>query len=150
MWHLFPYHPCLFTECVGWLCGKGWAALPRNIMTCEHPVPQYEGDSHGDPSQQGISTNSQSWYRLKNTPQKCPKQFDMNRQMTAAWVTIEGNRNWRPLAAHSSHSLLGAVGGVQSTGSGVHWLNLNAGYDTYYLCDHSKSLPWASAFSSWG
>lgn len=64
MWHLFPYHPCLFTECVGWLCGKGWAALPRNIMTCEHPVPQYEGDSHGYPSQQGTSTNSQSSLHL--------------------------------------------------------------------------------------
>ena len=48
---------------------------------------------HQDVTYSKLSTNSQSWYRLKNTPKKCPKQFDMNRQMTAAWVTIEGNRN---------------------------------------------------------
>lgn len=59
MWHLFPYHPCLFSECVAWFCGKGWAALPLYIMTCEQPVPGYEGDSHGYLSQQGASTNAE-------------------------------------------------------------------------------------------
>lgn len=39
----------------------------------------------------------------------------MNRWPLVAWVSIDGNKNLRPLAANSFHLCWGAVGGVKST-----------------------------------